>query len=248
MKKVLGIIVALTAASPRWPPSPSRTRPAQGPTFRTGVDVVAVDVSVVDGNGQPVEDLLAPDFVVKIDGEPRRVVSADHVRIDVEAAKREAADPFESLFTTNLKPPNGRMFVIAVDQLGIRFGGARGLLDTAGKFLDTLSPADRTAFVAYPEPGISVGFTNDRLRLKQAMQRVVGRQQSYIGQIQHRTVRGHRDRGKRRRTDLRPGHPARVPSPDRRRPRAVRARRAEREQLAGAERPAGHDGIAARPL
>ena len=61
---------------------------------------------------------------MKIDGQPRRVVSADHVRIDVEAAKREAANPFETLFTTNLKPPNGRMFVIAVDQLGIRFGGA----------------------------------------------------------------------------------------------------------------------------
>ena len=171
MKKVLGLIsvlavgiaplVAQSQSQPQPQPQSQSAapapvdQPAQGPTFRTGVDVVAVDVSVVDGNGKPVEDLLAPDFVVKIDGQPRRVVSADHVRIDVEAAKREAANPFETLFTTNLKPPNGRMFVIAVDQLGIRFGGARGLLETAGKFLDQLSPADRTAFVAYPEPGIS---------------------------------------------------------------------------------------------
>ena len=174
MKKVLGLIsvlavgiapLAAQSQSQPQPQAPAQTQPqaqpqtqsqtqtqsgqpAQGPTFRTGVDVVAVDVSVVDGNGKPIEDLLAPDFVVKIDGQPRRVVSADHVRIDVEAAKREAANPFETLFTTNLKPPNGRMFVIAVDQLGIRFGGARGLLETAGKFLDQLSPADRTAFVA----------------------------------------------------------------------------------------------------
>jgi VWFA-related protein len=183
MKKVLGIIVALSAAVATLAAQSQSDAPQQGPTFRTGVDVVAVDVSVVDGNGKPVEDLLPPDFVVKIDGEPRRVVSADLVRIDVEAAKREAADPFETMFTTNLKPPNGRMFVIAVDQLGIRFGGARGLLDTASKFLEQLSPADRTAFVAYPEPGISVGFTNDRLRLRQAMQRVVGRQQSYSGRF-----------------------------------------------------------------
>ena len=183
MKKVLGIIVALSAVVATLAAQSQSDAPQQGPTFRTGVDVVAVDVSVVDGNGKPVEDLLPPDFVVKIDGEPRRVVSADLVRIDVEAAKREAADPFETMFTTNLKPPNGRMFVIAVDQLGIRFGGARGLLDTASKFLEQLSPADRTAFVAYPEPGISVGFTNDRLRLRQAMQRVVGRQQSYSGRF-----------------------------------------------------------------
>ncbi|MBI4887066.1 MAG: VWA domain-containing protein [Acidobacteria bacterium] len=173
--------MVLAAGAARLGAQAQTDAPVQGPTFRTGVDVIAVDVSVVNGNGRPVEDLLAPDFVVKIDGEPRRVVSADHVRIDLEAAKREAADPFETLFTTNLKPPNGRMFVIAVDQLGIRFGGARALLDTAAKFLDKLSPADRTAFIAYPEPGIQVGFTDDKLRLKQAMQRVVGRQQVSAG-------------------------------------------------------------------
>jgi F-type H+-transporting ATPase subunit epsilon len=50
----------------------------------------------------------------------------------LEAAKREAADPFESHFTTNLKPTNGRMFVIAVDQIGTRLGSARALLSTAG--------------------------------------------------------------------------------------------------------------------
>ena len=179
MRKVLGIIVVLATGTAVLAAQSQSDPAAQGPTFRTGVDVVAVDVSVVDGNGKPVSDLLAPDFVVKIDGQARRVVSADHVRIDVDAARREAANPFETMFTTNLKPANGRMFVIAVDQLGVRFGGARGLLETAGKFLEQLSPADRTAFVAYPEPGISVGFTDDRLRLRQAMQRVVGRQQSY---------------------------------------------------------------------
>jgi len=50
--------------------------PIQGPTFRTGVDLVAVDVAVVDRRGRPVEDLRAPEFSVKIDGEVRRVVSA----------------------------------------------------------------------------------------------------------------------------------------------------------------------------
>jgi VWFA-related protein len=187
MKNALCLGVILTAGA-AWlsAQATSQTQtdpPVQGPTFRTGVDVIAVDVSVSDPNGRPVEDLLAPDFAVKIDGEPRRVVSADHVRIDLEAARREAADPFETMFTTNLKPPNGRMFVIAVDQLGIRFGGARALLDTAAKFLDKLSPADRVAFVAYPEPGISVGFTDDKLRLKQAMVRVVGRQQNFAGRF-----------------------------------------------------------------
>ena len=185
---VLFVAVA-TAASAQTPPAPGDPAPAapqqpqQGPTFRTGVELIAVDVGVVDPKGVPIEDLLAPDFQVKIDGQLRRVVSAEQVRIDVDAARREAADPFETLYTTNLKPPNGRLFVIAVDQLNIRFGAARPLLDTAAKFLDRLSPADRVAFVAYPEPGPQVAFTNDYTRIKLAMQRVVGRRNRIQGRF-----------------------------------------------------------------
>lgn len=166
------------------PQSQSATQaPPQGPTFRTGVEVIAVDVAVVDDRGRPVADLLAPDFAVKIDGQPRRVVSAEQVRIDVEAARKQAVDPFETLYTTNLTPPNGRMIVIAVDQAGIRTGAARPLLATAVKFLDMLSPADRVAFIAYPEPGVYVDFTNDKLKLKLAMERVVGNQFRYSGKF-----------------------------------------------------------------
>jgi len=182
MKKLFALAFTLAAAAPLA--AQSQTEPqAQGPTFRTGVEVIAVDVAVNDSNGKPVEDLLPPDFEVKVDGQVRRVVSSEHVRIDTDAARREAANPFETLYTTNLKPLNGRMFVVAVDQLSIRFGGARGILDTAMKFIEGLSPADRTAFVAYPDPGIQVAFTSDTLRLKQAMTRVVGRQQAFQGRF-----------------------------------------------------------------
>lgn len=181
MKRLLAVYAVLALAVVSLASQTQSQAPVQGPTFRTGVEVIAVDVAVVDRNGRPVEDLLPPDFEVKIDGELRRVVSAEQVKIDVEAARRAAADPFETLYTTNLRPPNGRMIVIAVDQLGIRFGSARALLNTAANFLAKLSPADRAAFVAYPEPGIQVGFTNDYLRVRRAMERVVGRQQPYTG-------------------------------------------------------------------
>ena len=178
MWAAVGVSLAGQAQTP-----PAQEPAPQGPTFRTGVDLIEVDVAVVDQKGQPVENLLPPDFLVKIDGQPRRVVSAEHVRIDVEAARREAADPFESLYTTNLKPMNGRQIVLAVDQLGIRFGAARPLLATAGKFLDRLSPADRVAFVAYPDPGVQVAFTADYPRIRRAMERVVGRQSPFPGKF-----------------------------------------------------------------
>lgn len=179
---VIGASAAASLAGQSQAPVSSEPPPQlQGPTFRTGVEVIAVDVSVVDGRGNPVDGLRAPDFAVKIDGLPRRVVSAEQVKIDVEAARKQAADPFETLYTTNLTPPNGRLIVIAVDQAGIRPGAARPLLISAARFLDTLSPADQVSFVAYPDPGVWIDFTTDRLRLKLAMERIVGSQQRYTG-------------------------------------------------------------------
>jgi VWFA-related protein len=172
MKKLFVVLIVVAAAAA--PEAQSQTADVQGPTFRTGVDVISVDVGVVDSKGKPVDDLRAPDFAVKIDGEVRKVVSAELVRIDVEAAKKQVADKSETFFTTNLTPPNGRQIVLAVDQVNIKPGTVRTLMTTAARFVDRLSPLDQVAFVAYPEPGPRVNFTSDRLRVKLAMERLIG--------------------------------------------------------------------------
>jgi VWFA-related protein len=153
--------------------------PIQGPTFRTGIDLVAVDVSVVDENGRPVDDLLAPDFVVKIDGETRRVVTTDLVKVDVEQGRKPQppVDKTETFYTSNLAPPNGRRIVLAIDQVHIGPFSLRPILDAASRFLDRLTPLDQVSLVAYPEPGIRVDFTNDKVRLRRALQSLVGHAQ-----------------------------------------------------------------------
>jgi VWFA-related protein len=173
---LLGLIGVVAQEQQQQPPPPKQEEPIQGPTFRTGIDLIAVDVAVVDRRGRPVEDLRAPEFSVKIDGEVRRVVSAELVKVDVEAAKKQVADKTETFYTSNLVPPNGRQIVVAVDQVNIRPGSLRPVLDAAARFLDMLSPLDQVAFIAYPEPGPRVNFTNDKLRLKRAMQGLVGQQ------------------------------------------------------------------------
>jgi VWFA-related protein len=175
----LAVVAGQSAQTPPTPqtPQPAQTpEPVQGPTFRTGVDLVAIDVAVVDRNGRPVEDLRAPDFAVKIDGEVRRVVSAELVKVDVEAAKRQVADKSETFYTSNLTPPNGRQIILAVDQINIRPGSLRPIMAAAQRFVDRLSPLDQIAFITYPEPGPRVSFTNDKLRLKLAMQGLIGNQ------------------------------------------------------------------------
>jgi VWFA-related protein len=170
--------VAIVAQEQQQQPAqaPSQEPPIQGPTFRTGIDLVAVDVAVVDRRGRPVEDLHAAEFAVKIDGEARRVVSAELIKVDIDAARKQAEDKSESFYTSNLVPPNGRQIVVAVDQVNIRPGSLRPVLDAAGRFLDMLSPLDQVAFIAYPEPGPRVNFTTDKLRLRRAMQGLVGMQ------------------------------------------------------------------------
>src|SRR5688500_818684 len=161
------LVVALSAAA-------LSAQEPQGPTFRTGIDLIAVDVAVIDGRGRPVEDLRAPEFSVKIDGEERRVVSAELFKINVEEARRQVADKVETFFSSNLTPPNARMIVLAVDQSNIHPGSIKPILNAASRFLDQLSPLDQVAFVAYPEPGPRVNFTTDRLRIRLAMQNLIG--------------------------------------------------------------------------
>ena len=184
MRKLLSIAscvvtaLALVAAQERPPSQSSQTtEPIQGPSFRTGIDLVAVDVSVVDKNGRPVDDLLAPDFAVKIDGTTRRVVSADLVKVDLEAARKPRVDKTRDFYTSNLTPPNGRRIVLAIDQVRIGPGTLRPVLDAASAFINRLTPLDQVSLVAFPEPGVRVDFTNDKVRLRRALQRLVGHPQ-----------------------------------------------------------------------
>ena len=165
-----------SAPAPPTPPASQTDQPVQGPTFRTGIDLIAIDVAVVDRNGRPVENLGAAEFSVKVDGEVRRVVSAEMVKVDVEAAKKQVADKSETFYTSNLTPPNGRQIILAVDQINIRPGSLRPIMAAAQRFLDRLSPLDQIAFITFPEPGPRVSFTNDKLRLKLAMQGLIGQQ------------------------------------------------------------------------
>jgi hypothetical protein len=58
----------------------------QAPTFRSGLEILTVEASVRDAAGRPITDLQPSDFVVSIDGQPRRVLNArmfgtDDVRV-----------------------------------------------------------------------------------------------------------------------------------------------------------------------
>jgi VWFA-related protein len=168
---LVGVSSLAQAQDAPAPPAP------QTPTFRSGIDLLTVDVGVIDQTGKPVDDLRPPDFIVKIDGQVRRVVSANLVRIDPEAAKKKLANKEETFFTTNLTPPEGRQIIFAVDQVNVRPGTMKILMRTAAQFVDRLSPLDQVAFRSYPDPGTRLPFTSDRVRIKLAMDSLIGHMQ-----------------------------------------------------------------------
>ena len=154
------VLVAATAATP------------SSQVFRAGVDVVTVDVTVLDKDGRPVEDLRPGDFTVKIDGQTRRVVSAALQKAD--AARRQAVLAPERFFSTNSAAVTGRKVMFDVDQVQLRPGALTPLLGAAHAFLDALTPYDLAALVAFPPPGPNVPFTTDKARVRDALRMELG--------------------------------------------------------------------------
>ena len=171
--------------APAPPPVPAAPPAEQPPVFRTGIDVLPIDVTVLDREGRQVLDLTAAEFLVEVDGRPRKVLTAEYIRMydPVRAGQRRAAvdnrvveapDTGISSNGATGEPP-GRAIVLLVDQGNIRFGSARPVMQNAIKFVDRLQPNDRIALVAVPAPGELVDFTTDHAKVREAMLRVTGR-------------------------------------------------------------------------
>jgi VWFA-related protein len=180
----LVLVLAVTgapAAGGRHPdsapqPAAAQEPAAQPPTFREGVDVLTVDVVALDSSGRPVADLTAADFTIRVNGEPRRVLSADFVQMDAVGINTGAAQPAGApRVTLGLPEERGRRIVLAVDHLEIRPGTITPLLDAAARFIDGLTPRDQAAFITFPPPGPRTDFTNDKAVLQKALQGLVGR-------------------------------------------------------------------------
>jgi VWFA-related protein len=155
----------------------------QQPVFKSGVDLIAVDVSIVDKNGNPIPGVRPDQFDVTIDGKPRRVVSAEFIEF-TSRDKPGQALPEPPLATRRLFSSNeqtaptaaqGRLIYLAVDQGSFKPLAARGAMEAARRFIDRLQPADRVGFVAFPAPGPSVPATAHHEDARAATAQIVGR-------------------------------------------------------------------------
>jgi VWFA-related protein len=143
-------------------PLASQEKPADQarPVFRSGVNIVRLDVRVVDEAGRPLTDLTQDEFQVIDAGTARPVVLFQRVagagQSYVELAQRTIA----STISTNQNAPQGQLFVFLVDQDHIRPGGEQPVRTAVDAFLrDHVRPQDRVAVYGLPGPGPAQAFT-----------------------------------------------------------------------------------------
>jgi len=135
----------------------------QPPTFKTGVHVVRIDVSVLDGKRQPVRGLQASDFTVLEDGQPRPIRSFQAVEA---AAAKPAMTPLpaHNVATNQVGGDTSRLIFILMDRsipAERPMIMARQIADAA---VDAMGPGDLAAIVS-TGGGVPQNLTSDRARL-----------------------------------------------------------------------------------
>jgi hypothetical protein len=118
-----------------------QVRPEQAPTFRSGIEVVTIDVGVVDRQGQPMRGLGPDDFTVTVGRQVRRVVSAEFVDASPAAKPDLLARADTARVSTNEGGGVGRLFVFIVDQSTLDPGSARNVARAASRFFPRLARA-----------------------------------------------------------------------------------------------------------
>jgi VWFA-related protein len=164
---VAGLVCLAGSSVPaRQPPQPPP------PQFRSGVDLVHLDVSVLDRHRRPVRGLAASDFTILEDGVPQEVTVFSAVDIDdpeppaVEWMREVAPD-----VRTNEGIDERRLFLIIIDDAMIQADVAAlaNTREIGHKVIDRLGPSDLAAVVFTRDNRNSQDYTADRAALRVAV-------------------------------------------------------------------------------
>ncbi len=179
-----------TAPGQTQPPGqtqdPGQTQPQPPkPVFRTGAELVRVDVAVLDRKGVPVPSLTAGDFDLQEDGVLQEIRTFQFVETTGQANQNDdvsLAIRSRSHAAAEAAKDNVRLFLIFWDEYHIgqtmSATRARGYLT---QFVRTaFGPTDIVGFMDPLTPIDAISFTRDRLELAERVRRLVGRSGVYV--------------------------------------------------------------------
>jgi len=166
---VRGLVVATTvAAAVAFSPQNQ-----QAPTFRSGVDLVHLDVSVLDRDRRPVKGLTAADFTVFEDGKPQTVTAFSAIDLpDPPPASVAWVRDVAPDVRRNTEAADRRLVVIVMDDATIPFD--QPMIKSAREIgrlaIDRLGPNDLACVVFTRDNRNAQEFTSDRARLIKAVE------------------------------------------------------------------------------
>jgi VWFA-related protein len=175
--RILAAIATATVLSLAGSPVLSSQQAQPAPTFKTGVDLLTLQASVLDKKGQPVKDLQESDFSVTVEGKARKVLFARY---------RGAGDPAggganvtgpaaaAASHASNTATAGGRLVMFVVDRESMKRGSEKALLESSATILDSLSPADAVGVLTVPVGGVDP--TRDHARVREELKRISGTQ------------------------------------------------------------------------
>jgi VWFA-related protein len=185
VRRALRLIITLTLAA--WTAMPrAQSGPPAGQVFRSGTELVLVNVVARDRGGAVVRGLSRGDFSVAEDGKPQTITSFDFEELD---APQQAQEPAASDPPLLLAPParpavpaspleaakadmhGRRLIVLFFDLSSMQPEEVERSVKAARDYIDhRLSPADLIAVVSFSTTlRVDQDFTADRDRLAAAI-------------------------------------------------------------------------------
>jgi VWFA-related protein len=165
---------------PAPPPIGKPADPAEQPIFRAKVNLVRVDVTVIDRDGEPLENLQASDFSVKEDGVPQTVETVQFIRLSGNPPgdlKESIAIRSATHAAAEAAKEDVRLFVLFLDDYHVDKAPQVmiPLRRTLKAFVDKLGPYDLVAVMDPLTPLSHLEFTRDRNRVMEIVQKFEGR-------------------------------------------------------------------------
>lgn len=212
---VLALAVCLAAAPPQAsaptgplpavapgqpPPAGDQTVTQPAPVFRTGVEVVLVDVTVTGRDNLPIDDLTAPDFTIEEEGVAYPAETAQLVRLDGKT--RTDGDSLDIRSPEHARAEAARddvrVFAVFMDDyhLGREPNQLLPLRKALEAFFKTmLGPTDLVTVMNPITPLSAIEWTRDRSGLALQLRNYEGRADQYQarsaleeGQLRSRSV------------------------------------------------------------
>ena len=169
----LVLVAALSAQVPRRPGQPPVPEaPPPVPQFKSSVDVVHLDVSVLDRNRRPVRGLKPSDFTILEEGKPQQIAVFEAV--DIPEAEPPSTGWMRDVapdVRVNTDVQERRLFLLILDDSTIQSSprAVNTAREVARDVIDGFGESDLAAVVFTRDNRNAQDFTADRARLKTAV-------------------------------------------------------------------------------